>query len=290
MFGFLKRRPAPVANAVVSIPDDTVVWAIGDVHGRLDLLRPLVSAIEADLDAGDAKNKLVIFLGDYIDRGAQSRGVLEYLEKLHGRNDVEYRFLKGNHEETMLRFLDDPSVGTQWCEYGGVETLASYGLTPPARLHSLQAWASVSADLVHAVGDPGRAFLESLELSVTVGGYFFAHAGANPEKALDRQSARDLMWIRRSFLDSEVRFEKMVVHGHTPTAVVHADDRRIGIDTRAYDSGVLTALRLEGEARAIMQAVGPSGGAIVDGGSGTSEVRIKMTGMPDVADLLEIGT
>ena len=102
-----------------------------------------------------------------------------------------------------------------------------------------------------------KIFLEALELSVTVGDYFFTHAGARPGLALDRQTPQDLLWIRRPFLDSGTEFERIVVHGHTPTAAVHADRRRIGIDTKAYESGVLTALRLDGRDRTLVRAVGP---------------------------------
>lgn len=284
---FQKKKPAaaPVAAPrTPATPEGQVVWAIGDIHGRLDLLEPLVEAIIADAAASAPDRTMVIFLGDYIDRGPDSRGVIRLLSALPREGDISYRFLKGNHEETMVRFLNEPSVGRQWCEYGGEETLRSYQLKPPTLRHSNDAWRSVSADLRHALDAEEIAFLENLELSIVAGDYFFAHAGANPEKALDRQSAHDLMWIRRSFLDSTVTFDKLVVHGHTPTAVVHADQRRIGIDTRAYDSGILTALRLEGRARMIMQAVGPS-----DLGAGDAEVCIKMIDMPVATDVLEIG-
>ena len=229
------------------------MWAIGDVHGRLDLLKPLVDAVMADAAVSIAKRKVVIFLGDYIDRGPDSRGVIRYLVDLPADAGIEWRFLKGNHEEAMLKFLDDPSFGPSWCDYGGNEALASYGFKVPVLKHKVEAWARVAADLDHKVTARERAFLENLELSLSVGDYFFAHAGARPGQPLDRQTERDLMWIRNSFLDSDVVFEKVVVHGHTPTAEVHVDHRRIGVDTKAYESGVLTALRLEGERRIFMQ-------------------------------------
>lgn len=200
---------------------------------------------------------MVIFLGDYIDRGPDSRGVIKLLSGLSRAQGVEWRFLKGNHEQAMLEFLDDPSAGARWCEYGGGAALRSYGLRVPDLAHRTEAWARVAADLGHRMAAREKTFLEALELSVTVGDYFFAHAGARPGLALDRQTPEDLLWIRRPFLDSRTEFERVVVHGHTPTAVVHADRRRIGIDTKAYESGVLTALRLEGRANALVQAVGP---------------------------------
>lgn len=252
---FLKRKPPVAAPANPAVPDGVVVWAIGDIHGRLDLLRPLVEALIADIQRTPANRRVVIFLGDYIDRGPESRGVIEFLANLPADLDVEWRFLKGNHEETMLDFLEDPTVGAKWCEYGGDATLASYGLKAPDLRHRADGWAHLAADLSHKLTDRERAFLQNQELSVTIGDYFFAHAGARPGEPLDNQSAEDLMWIRRSFLDSPVEFDHVVVHGHTPAAEVHADRRRIGIDTRAYESGILTALRLSGADRAVMQAV-----------------------------------
>jgi len=251
-----RRKPKASAPAAPRTPDGTVVWAIGDMHGRLDLLKPLVEAIMADAAGSAAGRKVVIFLGDYVDRGSDSRGVIRYLVDVPQGCGIEWRFLKGNHEEAMLDFLEDPSAGARWCEYGGDATLRSYGLRPPNLTHKVEAWARVSADLDHKLSPPERTFLEGLELSLSIGDYFFAHAGARPGAPLDRQSAHDLMWVRNSFLDSPVAFEKVVVHGHTPTRKVHIDHRRIGVDTKAYASGVLSAVRLEGSDRAVMQAVG----------------------------------
>lgn len=251
-----KRKPkAPVAPTTPRIPDDEVVWAVGDIHGCLDLLKSLVEVILADAASIDASRKVVIFLGDYIDRGPDSRGVLRYLIDLPKDVGIEWRFLKGNHEEAMLKFLDDPSFGPNWCEYGGDAALASYRLKPPEMKHRVEAWARVSADLNHKVTTEEREFLETLEYSISIGDYFFAHAGARPGVALDRQSERDLMWIRGSFLDDETPFEKVVVHGHTPTKEVHADSRRIGVDTKAYQSEVLTAVKLSGSNLLVLQTI-----------------------------------
>lgn len=249
-----KRKPKPpVAPSVPRVPDDTVVWAVGDIHGCLDLLKALVDGIVADAASSDASRKVVIFLGDYIDRGPDSRGVLRYLIDLPKDAGIEWRFLKGNHEEAMLKFLADPSFGPNWCEYGGDAALASYRLRPPEMKHRVEAWARVSADLNHKVTTEEREFLETLEYSISIGDYFFAHAGARPGIALDRQSERDLMWIRGSFLDDETSFEKVVVHGHTPTKWVHYDQRRLGVDTKAYASGILTAIRLEEKSVSLLQ-------------------------------------
>lgn len=255
-----RSRTQIAAPAVPAVPDGTVVWAVGDIHGRLDLLLPLVDAIVADLRDATATRKVVIFLGDYIDRGPDSRGVLKLLAGLPVSEGVEWRFLKGNHEQAMLGFLDDPAAGPKWCEYGGDNALRSYRLRVPDLAHRTEAWARVAADLRHKLTARETEFLETLELSVTVGDYFFSHAGARPGVALDRQSSGDLMWIRQPFLNSGTEFECVIVHGHTPATAVHADHRRIGIDTKAYDTGVLTALRLQGCERSLLQTVGPRRG------------------------------
>lgn len=249
-----KRRPKVAAPTNPSVPNGVVVWAVGDVHGRLDLLKPLVDAIRSDAQASSTDRTVVVFLGDYVDRGPESRGVLRYLADLPQDQGIEWRFLKGNHEEAMLDFLEDPSAGARWCEYGGDATLASYGLRLPDMRHMVEAWARVATDLDHKLTARERAFLEGLELSVSLGDYFFAHAGARPGESLERQTTRDLMWIRNSFLESDVEFEKVVVHGHTPTRDVYADHRRIGVDTKAYESGVLSALRLQGMAQAVLRS------------------------------------
>ena len=279
----LKRRSAVQAPSSPRVPAGTAVWAIGDIHGRHDLLRPLVEAIRADLRATDAQKKVVIFLGDYVDRGPDSREVIRYLAALPAGDGVEWRFLKGNHEETMVKFLDDPMVGAQWCEYGGEATLRAYGLRPPDMKHRAEAWRRLSTDLDHKLGADERAFLANLELQVSIGDYFFAHAGARPGLPLDRQSAGDLLWIRSSFLRSDVEFEKVVVHGHTPAAEVHADRRRIGIDTRAYESGMLTALKLQGGERRILQAIAPRS---LEGGVDPSgdAVALRWADLPVFAD------
>ncbi|HYD28117.1 metallophosphoesterase family protein [Brevundimonas sp.] len=288
MFLKLLKRRAPVrAPASPQVPAGTVVWAVGDIHGRDDLLAPLVEAIRADLRTMDAQRKTVVFLGDYVDRGPGSRAVLKRLAGLPADEGVEWRFLKGNHEETMARFLEDPSVGAQWCEYGGDATLQSYGLRPPDMKHRAEAWRHLASDLNHKLGADERDFLARLEMRISVGDYFFAHAGARPGEPLESQADEDLLWIRGTFLRSQQEFEKVVVHGHTPAAEVHADRRRIGIDTRAYESGVLTALRLRGGERRILQAVSAAPVVSADGRCEASahDVGLRWADVPAFADL-----
>jgi serine/threonine protein phosphatase 1 len=253
------RRPVARLRRRTSTPEGTVAWAVGDIHGRLDLLSPLVDAMIADLDASTASRKLLIFLGDYIDRGPDSKGVIDLLSSLRSRGMYELHFLRGNHEDRMEAFLTDPELGPGWCDYGGREALASYGVTPPFDKTDTAGWAAACEALNAAVDDRQRAFLAGQEYSFTLGDYFFAHAGAQPGVPLHHQDPQQLMWVRQAFLNHPAPFERVVVHGHTPAETVHADDRRIGLDTGAYATGVLTALRLEGETRELMQTASAAG-------------------------------
>ena len=244
-----------------------MVWAVGDIHGRLDLLAPLTDAIVLDSAGGSHQQTVVIFLGDYIDRGPDSRGVLHHLTRLPQVHGIEWRFLKGNHEEAMMRFLKDPGFGSSWCDYGGDAALGSFGLKPPTMRHRLDEWVRLAADLNHKLTVEERSFLEDLQLCTEVGDYFFAHAGARPGRSLSKQSPEDLLWIRKSFLDSTHAFSKIVVHGHTPEKAVFSDHRRVGVDTKAYESGVLSALRLQDDGRQVLQSavVGEAGIVEVSG-------------------------
>lgn len=245
------------------MPPGVVVWAIGDVHGRLDLLEPLLDAIEADAAASTAARKVVVMLGDYVDRGPDSRGVIERLLRLPNDGDRERRFLRGNHEERMLAFLSEPDLGPGWCDYCGREAMRSYGVASPAMRGDADGWAEAAQSLAEAMGPPHRAFLRDLEYSVEIGDYFFAHAGARPGVPLAAQASNDLMWIRNAFLVDAEPFERIVVHGHTPEGEAVSDYRRIGLDTGAYATGVLSAVRLEGAERELIQAVAGGGGVSV---------------------------
>lgn len=254
-----KRRPSPPPPRRAAAPDGVVAWAVGDIHGRLDLLSPLVEALISDLEASSAERRIIIFLGDYIDRGPDSRGVIDLLAELSRRNWLETHFLRGNHEDRMEAFLTDPDMGPGWCDYGGREALASYGVVPPFDKTDTDGWIAACEALNAALDDRQRAFLAAQEHSFTLGDYFFAHAGAEPGVPLDEQDPQQLMWVRHAFLNHPAPFERVVVHGHTPAETVHADDRRIGLDTGAYATGVLTALRLEGETRELMQTASAAG-------------------------------
>ncbi|WGM31977.1 metallophosphoesterase family protein [Brevundimonas sp. NIBR11] len=253
---FFPNRPARRTSRT---PSDCVIWAVGDIHGRSDLADRLIQAIRADLHAAEASRKVVVFLGDYVDRGLDSKGVLNQLCNLAADPALEVHFIKGNHEERMEAFLHDPLVGPSWCDYGGRDTLVSYGVAPPPMRGDARAWAEASRALGDALPDSHRELLAAQELSVSIGDYFFCHAGARPGVALPVQSPEDLLWIRQPFLDHPAPFEQVVVHGHTPTEAVHSDARRIGVDTGAYATNVLSAVRLEGDTRVVIQATGRAG-------------------------------
>jgi serine/threonine protein phosphatase 1 len=243
------RRPA----ARHSASNGDALYAIGDIHGRADLLAPLLEEIRKD--AASRSRTLFVALGDYVDRGPDSHRVVDLLLGLSAEPGIEAHFLRGNHDQILLDFLGDPSVGPYWRRVGGGETLYAYGVEPPAGRKHMEAWTSARDDFTAKLPERHLRFFQDLDHSFTWDGYFFAHAGAQPGTPLEAQSERDLMWIREPFLDGETAFDRIVVHGHTPAEEVHADHRRIGLDTGAYMTGVLTACRFEGSERRLIQAV-----------------------------------
>jgi serine/threonine protein phosphatase 1 len=185
-------------------------------------------------------------LGDYVDRGPDSRGVLDRL--VHNPFPTKYIALKGNHEELFEAFVHDPSVASQWRRLGGLETLHSYGVSVTAVMIG-KGFEEASSALRRAVPEEHLRFLGSLKLSMSVGEYFLCHAGVRPGIPLEHQAAEDLLWIRDEFLNSRKSFGKIVVHGHTPIASPEVLPNRINIDTGAFMTGRLTCLILEGASR-----------------------------------------
>ncbi|MDE2182946.1 MAG: serine/threonine protein phosphatase [Alphaproteobacteria bacterium] len=225
-----------------AVPDGVRVYAIGDVHGRADLLDRLLERIWADAGEGPLCN-LIVLLGDYVDRGQQSRQVLERLVAFD-RPGWRMVALRGNHDQMVLNFLADPPIYRAWREFGAPQTLVSYGVAPPADdKNSLE---RARDALAAAMPEAHVDFLRTLPYSHVVGGYMFVHAGVRPGVALDRQVPADLMWIRDEFLLSDCAFGKIVVHGHTPSERPVVMPNRIGVDTGAYATGCLTAVVLEG--------------------------------------------
>lgn len=231
-----------------------LVYAIGDIHGRVDLLTSLVRAILVDALALRPNGRpLLVMLGDYIDRGSDSAAVIELALQLQADEAVEVKAVRGNHEDALLSFLDDPSIGPTWIQFGGGATLASYGVAAPAQGADDEAWLEASQALARELPSAHRHFLNALPHAVVVGDYVFVHAGLRPDVPLHEQSINDLLWIRDAFFDAQGSFEKVVVHGHTPSQEPQVFSHRIGIDTGAYASGVLTALRLDGHGQALIQ-------------------------------------
>jgi len=217
------------------------LYVIGDIHGCSDLLDRMIAAIRADLTASPVEECLTVTLGDYIDRGPDSRGVLDRLIK----NPFPTAFvaLKGNHEAMLENFLLDPTIASQWRQFGGLETLTSYGV-PVSSLMLGRDYGETAEVLKAALPAAHLEFIESLQTSLSIGRYFLCHAGVRPGIPLESQSVDDLLWIRRSFLDSRADFGKIVVHGHTPAEEPEVLANRINVDTGAYMTGRLTCVAL----------------------------------------------
>lgn len=237
----LKRRRAKRAPR---LPEGLRIYAIGDVHGRADLLDRLLSRIDAHIVAHSVVRPIHLLVGDYIDRGPASREVLDLL--INCAQGREMVLLRGNHDIFIRDFLQNPAALRDWSKIGGLETLMSYGIQP-----SINADAATQKELAraleHALPATHRIFLDGLVSSFTCGGYFFVHAGVRPGIPLAKQRDDDLLWIRDEFLLHEEDFGKIVVHGHTPVRELDIRPNRINIDTGAYVTGRLTCLILEGD-------------------------------------------
>ena len=241
------------AGAVPSVPADSVVYAIGDIHGETAKLDRLHAMIRADVNRRAASRRVAIYLGDYVDRGPDSAGVVDRLiaDPLPGFERV---FLMGNHEDFLLQFLDAADSMSAWFYNGGLRTLESYDVD----LRGHDAWMAdpreLRDDFRSRLPAAHLGFFAALDLYRVEGDYLFVHAGIRPGRKLEDQSRADLLWIREAFLYSDADHGHIVVHGHTPCEAVEIRANRIGIDTGAVYGGMLTALVLEGERRDFLQA------------------------------------
>lgn len=245
---WLSRFRRQSADAPVpQVPPGTRVYAIGDIHGRADLLADLHRTILADAENAPER-RVAIYLGDYVDRGLQSRLVLDTLlaEPLPG---FECIHLKGNHEAALLDFLTDIRIGPGWMQFGGAATLMSYGARRVMSDAPESVFAAARKELAQGLPGDHLRFLESLPLRHEEGDYLFVHAGVRPGVPIARQTENDLLWIRNEFLDWREPFERIVVHGHTITEEPDVRVNRIGIDTGAFATGRLTCLVLQGSER-----------------------------------------
>lgn len=225
-----------------STPPDTRIYAVGDIHGRADLLAETLARIDEDIYRRPVPHVVEVFLGDYIDRGADSKSVIDQLAIRMVRNHAIC--LRGNHEQLMQAFLDDPHAIRHWAQLGAMQTLASYGImlnahstgvTPP----------SLQQTFLDALPRTHELFLQCLRDYFVCGDFLFVHAGIRPGVPLERQDVEDLLWIRDEFFESSVHHGMMVVHGHTPVDHPEFHNNRINIDTGAWRSGVLTAIAIE---------------------------------------------
>lgn len=250
-----RKKPA---RRIARVPAGERWYVVGDIHGRNDLFTVLIEAIEADDAAAGAAKTTVVLLGDLVDRGADSAGVIRNARAWGERRRV--RYLAGNHEEMFLDSFDDLDTLKHFLRHGGRETVLSYGLAPTD--YQRMRVEEVQDTMDRLVPAEDRAFLESFEEYIVAGDYVLVHAGIDPARPLEEQRRSDMLWIRERFLRHEEPMSHVVVHGHTIFEDVVDTQHRIGIDTGAFRTGRLTALVLEGETRRRIQAVASDDGAI----------------------------
>lgn len=252
MLQFLRQffRSAP-ARPAANMPAGQRAYVIGDVHGRLDLLERLIDAVEQDDREAAHGETTVILLGDLVDRGPDSAGVIDRVRRWKTARTV--RILAGNHEEMFLESFTDLNILRHFLKHGGRETVLSYGVDQ--RLYNEASLEELQQIMRRHVPDADRKFLESFEEYITLGDYAFVHAGINPGLPLEAQTRRDMLWIRDPFLGFAGPHSHVIVHGHTIAEHVEERSNRIGIDTGAYRYGRLTALVLEGSDQRYIQSV-----------------------------------
>ena len=242
-----QNRPKPPPTGTVG----KRAYAIGDVHGRLDLLDMLLDKISQDNIERAPKETLIVFLGDLIDRGPDSRGVIERL-KDNPPTFAKCVFIMGNHEEALVKGLTgSPHLLPAWLTHGGMACAQSYGVDI-GTIHGQPA-DIVEHILISAIPADHIEFMKEFYDCVRYGDYLFTHAGVRPNVPIDEQSGKDLKWIRDEFLNSNEDFGCVVVHGHSINETVVEKHNRIGIDTGAYQSGILTAVRLEDSEKSFLQ-------------------------------------
>lgn len=230
--------------AYLPVAPGRTIYAVGDMHGRSDLTPRILRNILEDIAKTDPYDPVLVFLGDYIDRGDDSAGVLEILIRLNDSPFIETHFLKGNHEEAMLDFLASPEDGAAWLRFGGLQTLMSYGVkgaapdAPPHVLHR------IAKELREAMGSDLDFLKSCLKLNLNFGNIFLCHAAIDAQKPLDQQRKSVLVWGHRDFLKQGGGDKAWVIHGHTISEEPDVGFNRIGIDTGAYYSGALSAVKI----------------------------------------------
>ena len=243
-----------------AVPDGERYYVVGDIHGCLDLFMALADAIEKDDRERSAAQTTVVLLGDLVDRGPDSAGVIAFARQWQARREV--RILAGNHEQMFLESFEDIDVLRHFLKYGGRETLLSYDLD--RKEYNRLSLEELYERLPEIVPEADRAFVEDFEYVIEAGNYLFVHAGINPERPIEKQKRKDLLWIRERFLNHDGPFSHVIVHGHTIFEDVENRGNRIGIDTGAYDTGRLTALVLEGTEQRCIAAVRDDGAITIE--------------------------
>ncbi len=254
---FRSRRPAPRR---ASVPEGERYYVFGDIHGRRDLFEALVAAVEADDAAAAPAETSMILLGDLVDRGPDSAGVIALARDWRRRRTV--RILAGNHEEMFLEAFDDLEMLRHFVKHGGRETILSYDIER-AQYNRLTL-EELQVEMRRAVPAEDRAFLAGFEELIVAGEYCFVHAGIDPLVPIEEQKRSDMLWIRERFLRHSEPLSHVVVHGHTIFEAVDHREHRIGIDTGAFRTGRLTALVLEGDTRRTIQAVETEGTVAIE--------------------------
>lgn len=240
---FLRKRKKP------TVPEGVGLYVTGDIHGRADCLEAVFDKIDSDPRRANFDRCVEIYLGDYVDRGPDSRRVLTLL--IERANQKSIVTLRGNHETMMQAALADDAEMSDWCKFGGLETMSSYGVAVSLPLNA-ERISNMSLEWRHIVPNWHKEFLENLVHTHEEGDYFFVHAGVRPGVLLANQSVQDLLWIREEFLESSAWHGKVIVHGHTPVQSAEFLSNRINIDTGAYITGNLTCLRLHGGQRDLL--------------------------------------
>lgn len=250
----LGGRSSEEARLPAFVPEGERVYAIGDIHGRSDLLADLLRKITADT-VGYKGRVTLVCIGDYIDRGPDSRGVVEMLLKAvpAGWQKV---FIRGNHEQAMIDFMKNPKRRTEWLAWGGLQALESYAVRPYGAKGPRDP-ETLAEELEYAlVENPGhKDFVLNTRLSFTLGDYAFVHAGVRAGVPLEKQMLTDLLFIRDDFFGRPHRLPQRIVFGHTILPEPLVEDDRIGLDTGAFQTGILTAARLEGDRVDLIQAM-----------------------------------
>jgi serine/threonine protein phosphatase 1 len=222
-----------------------VIYAVGDIHGRSDLLKKILAKIRNDIEVHSSASPMIVFLGDYVDRGDDSAEVLSIIERMWlDRSGCEHVFIKGNHEAAMLDFLDSPETNGGWLRFGGLQTLHSFGLRGINEHSGSAALNEAAHQLRQKLASQEMLLRAGLRLSVRVGNIFFCHAAVDVTRRLDDQPEAVLLWGKPGFTTGRAINDAWVVHGHTITAEPDIGHNRIGIDTGAYYSGRLTAARI----------------------------------------------